>query len=75
MSEKLKVYDLQLKNKDIEAAQQMKLLTTETRKVEQKTEAAERSQKELEKKQIEIDERTTVVNIDLAKAEPALIAA
>ena len=53
----------------------MKLLTSETRKVEQKTEAAERSQKELEKKQVEIDERSTVVNNDLAKAEPALIAA
>lgn len=53
----------------------MKLLTTETRKVEQKTEAAERSKIELAKKQIEIDERSEVVNTDLARAEPALIAA
>lgn len=53
----------------------MKLLTTETRKVEQKTEAAERTKQEVEQKQVEINERSTVVDRDLSKAEPALIAA
>ena len=75
LSEKLKIYDQQLKQKNIEADAQMKKLTTETRKVEQKTEVAERTKKQLEVKQVEIDERSSVVNNDLAKAEPALIAA
>lgn len=72
---KLKDYDAQLKQKDIEGAKQMKLLTSETAKVEQKTAIAERTKEKLEKKQIEIDERARVVNNDLSKAEPALIAA
>ena len=75
LSEKLKVYDLQLKNKQVEADQQMKLLTSETRKVEQKSEVAERTRRELEAKQAEIAQRAEVVNTDLAGAEPALIAA
>lgn len=53
----------------------MKLLTSETRKVEQKTEVAERTKVQLEKKQVEIEERSKVVNADLSKAEPALLAA
>jgi dynein heavy chain 1 len=53
----------------------MKLLTTETRKVEQKSEVAERTKRELEAKQAQITERSAVVNSDLARAEPALIAA
>ena len=48
LSETLKDYDAKLKQKNIEADQQMKLLTTETRKVEQKTEAAERTKREVE---------------------------
>ena len=69
------MYDLQLKNKQVEADQQMKLLTSETRKVEQKSEVAERTRRELEAKQAEIAQRAEVVNTDLARAEPALIAA
>ena len=53
----------------------MKLLTSETRKVEQKQETAERTKAKLETKQVEIDQRAEVVNGDLSKAEPALIAA
>jgi len=53
----------------------MKLLANETNKVEQSTARAERTKLELEKKNIEIEERAKVVNEDLARAEPALIAA
>jgi hypothetical protein len=53
----------------------MKLLTSETNKVEQKTAIAERTKSALETKQVEIDTRASVVNNDLSKAEPALIAA
>lgn len=53
----------------------MKLLTSETHKVEQKTATAERMKENLEVKQVEVEKREQVVNNDLAKAEPALIAA
>ena len=75
LAEKLKMYDAQLKQKQIEADKQMKLLTSETNKVEQKTAIAEKTKAALETKQIEIDSRADVVNTDLARAEPALIAA
>ena len=51
------MYDLQLKNKKTEATAQMKLLAAETTKVEQSTARAERTKKELEAKNIEIEER------------------
>ena len=75
LSEKLKVYDLQLKSKNAEAAAQMKLLAAKTNEVEQSTARAERAKGELEQKNIEIQERAQVVNSDLGRAEPALIAA
>ena len=72
---KLKDYDVKLKQKKIEGDAQMKIIVAEQGRVDQKTATAERTKEKLEKKQVEIDQRASVVNGDLARAEPALISA
>ena len=53
----------------------MKALTVESQKVKNKEENAERTREELVRKQAEAAERKIVVENDLGRAEPALVAA
>ena len=53
----------------------MKALTDESQKVQNKREAAEKAAVLLEEKQKAAAERKVVVENDLGKAEPALVAA
>jgi dynein heavy chain 1 len=75
LRDKLRTYDVQLKQKTLEADKQMDLLGQSQRKVEEKSEVAAQTKIELEAKSAQISEEAAIVNDELAKAEPALEAA
>lgn len=75
MQGSLDIKKAELEKKEKEASEKMTLIVQEKTKAKEKQEESSKLKVVLEAKRVEINEKKTVVQADLDKAEPALIAA
>lgn len=75
LQRQLTVFEKELQAKDKAANEKLQLMVVEQKEAEQQRELSIKTSKELEIKQVEIAKRQEVVQRDLSRAEPALIAA